>query len=400
MKKVIIFSLVLALVAGAAFAQVAVSGTVETRFTVAAGDSLDDSKPVTYGSIGAAYLQLSGQNNDGTLGALFRFRNEDVVRDKPWFHRVFTWWQPIPQMRLFLGIDQDGKFATDALEGWAFHQGGEGFFTFHEWNFWRAVFPGNWDGFGMAFTFLLVDGLDINLVIPTGNMAWPQATQEKVENKVLIEDMYVSGLRLQAGYNIPDIGKILFSYVGPGENFSEQTEKQENFGQIGASFLLTAVDGLQAHLGFATYLTGSDVDSPIWLGAAAHYAGGDFGVKFRFGMEMGTGDDKSSYMTGNIMPWYNLGPLTAYLDIGLISKKFFDPKEESGTAWFVTPYAKVPIAGGLFQFGLRIYSNIGASQHPGYWNSVDVANSPSALDANKDAAPVKFEIPLRFVYSF
>jgi len=318
------------LIAGAVFADTSVSGAVEVRvklYDAEMGDHGEDyggsfPRPKAGGEFGAAQIQLTTSNDDGTLSGLFRLRNVDIVRSAPWFHRVFINWKPVPVLNIFMGIDQDGKFATDALQGWAFHQGVDDYVHFQWWDFWRACFPGNWDGFGVALSVYPVSGLDVNLVVPFGATGWPQATDSKVKKTSEINKLYTSGYRLQANFAIPDIGKVMFSYKGPYNNnhFQNYSGKYQDmafsddnpaYGAFGLSFLLTAIDGLQANVGFATdnlvKELGDDEKLPLYFGAGVFWNGGDFGVKFRAGVAMNNGyEDGHMFITGNITPGITL----------------------------------------------------------------------------------------------
>jgi len=320
----------IALIAGAVFAETSVSGAVEVRvklYDAEMGDHGEDyggsfPRPKAGGEFGAAQIQLTTSNDDGTLSGLFRLRNVDIVRSAPWFHRVFINWKPVPVLNIFMGIDQDGKFATDALQGWAFHQGVDDYVHFQWWDFWRACFPGNWDGFGVALSVYPVSGLDVNLVVPFGATGWPQATDSKVKKTSEINKLYTSGYRLQANFAIPDIGKVMFSYKGPYNNnhFQNYSGKYQDmafsddnpaYGAFGLSFLLTAIDGLQANVGFATdnlvKELGDDEKLPLYFGAGVFWNGGDFGVKFRAGVAMNNGyEDGHMFITGNITPGITL----------------------------------------------------------------------------------------------
>jgi hypothetical protein len=380
MKKLIAISVMIALIAGAVFAETSVGGAVEARlalYNAEFGDhpgyaSGDIPKTKSSGSFGTAYVQLSTSNDDGSLSGLFRFRNEDVMRGDAWFHRVFINWKPVPVLNVFLGIDNDGKFATDALEGWSFHQGSCDYTSFQWWDFWRACFPGNWDGFGAAFSIYPVPGVDVNLVIPFGDSDWPQSTQLQVEKSNNSIDLFTSGYRLQANFAVPDIGKVMFSYKGPynnkhdlGGNHNDMTfldEENPAFGAFGLSFLLTMVDGLQAHIGFATDNIVKELPDgealPLYFGLGAHWAGGDFGVKFRAGaaLNMGYAQDHM-FITGEIMPWYNFGFLSAFLAFGMSFDKA-NADADMNNGFFVNPYVKVPINGGYLHTGLKIRQHI------------------------------------------
>ena len=401
MRKVIAISVVLALIAGAAFAQTAISGTVETRMRLANGNT--DADDVTIGGVGVAdgYVQLSGQDADGKFGGLVRIRANENGGN---FHRAFTWWQPIPQLRVFLGHDLDGKFGTDPLTAWGFHQGGESFINRHDWDFWRAVFPGNWDGFGLALSFYIVQGLEINFVIPTGLPEWYPGDSANASQSLTYQQI-LGSLRLQMNYAIPDLGKVFFSYIGPRADFAD---KPNHYGQVGGSFLLTAIEGLQVQLGVTTYIendekthNAADQYYPILVGLGMHFAAGDWGVKLRaagsFRSYAGTRTTTDTWrlrahinnwmpftagtlVTFNVMPWYNFGVLAAYFDIGAdIAKPIATDAPVDPYFWF-NPYIKKSIGPGSIKVGLMI----GVDSRPN----------------NPDGSLTIFQLPVSFAFSF
>jgi len=394
----------IALIAGAVFAETSVSGGVEVRMKLYDAEIGDHGKdyggsfprPKAGGDL-SAQIQLSAANDDGTLNGLFRLRNDDIVRSDPWFHRVFINWKPDPIINIFMGIDQDGKFATDALQGWSFHQGLDDYLHFQWWDFWRACFPGNWDGFGLALSLYPAPGIDINLVVPFGANGWPQATDVKIKKTSEITDIYTSGYRLQANISIPDVGQIKFSYKGPYNNNhfqfykdvyqdmtftgkkNEKGESNSAYGAVGLSFYTNSlVDGLQFNVGFATdnivsdYTKDSEGKSlkdektgitpsmklPMYFGAGVFYASDEFGVKFRAGAVINNAyEDGAMFITGNVMPWYNLGVCSVFLDIGMSLDKA-NSKADMENGFWVNPYVKIPITGGYFQTGFSLRKHI------------------------------------------
>ena len=418
MKKLIAIAVVFALVAGAAFADTSVSGTIDTRLTFIDATSVkivgDDGKekdtPATIGKSGSGvadgYVQLSGQDDDGVIGGLVRVRANEGAGN---FHRAFVWWKPVPQLQVFLGHDLDGKFGTDPLTAWGFHQGAEGFVERHDWDFWRSVFPGNWDGFGLSLSVFPAPGVSINLVVPTGLPEWYPGESAKASEGLSWENV-LDSLRLQSEIGIPDIGKVFISWIGGRQNLidSDAAEGVLNYGQIGLSFLLTAVDGLQVQLGFSTFLynadnlgkypSGDDQAAPIEIGLAAHYAGGDFGVKFRSAFIIGgyagpqTTVDSWRYrawnnwfpwtqgtlVTFNVMPWYNLGILTGYLDIGAdIAAP--EGADDSMVYFWLNPYIRKSIGPGAIRAGIMV--------------GIDAPNP------DVDAI-ITFKVPIQFTFSF
>jgi hypothetical protein len=372
MKKLIAISVMIALIAGAVFAETSVSGNVEARLNVYQaelgdhGDGYGGSfpPPVTGGDFGSAWLALSGTSEDSTMGGMLRVRMTDIAQDGGGsirYHRVFVWWKPIPEVKFFLGQDADGMFETGQLTSWAFHQGSESFLTVHNWDYWRKIFPGNWDTFGAAFSFYLVPGLDINLVIPTGQPSgWPRHHSAAVTRKPTLEEVYPGSLQLTAGYVIEGVGKIAFAWIGSGQDYIDN-EALTAYGKIGLSFYSgSLVDGLQFQVGGSTDIQKEDL-APLSIGAAVHFASGDFGLKFRVGSDIELDDDGGLFVTGNIMPTYNVGIGKVCLDIG-VSMNQKNKDADSDIGFWVNPYIKMGLSGGYFQAGIMILNNITGSQ--------------------------------------
>jgi hypothetical protein len=405
MKKIIAISVMFALFAGAVFAETSVSGGVETRFTLIDGVSQEGSKvkPKMYGSISTANMKLSGANEEGTLGGAVKIRMEDLVgngnrdgqnlgtpstgdsggntnnglyRNSNVFHQAFVWWKPIPQLNIFLGIDPDGKFGTDPLASWGYHKGAEGYMNNHDWGVWRSLFIGNWDTFGLALSIYPMDGLDINIVIPTGAGGWPyQESGYYTSAKWRLDEMFIAGLRLNINYQIEGIGKLFISYLGANanangydkvkmkgnfDNDNEEKSKQPTNGTFGLSFLLTMVEGFQIQPAVAIELQntsggGSD-NTPIIAGFAVHYDGEGFGAKARLRYVMNAGGNKdASILNFSIMPWYAMEGMTIFFDFG--SDINMVKGVDTVVPWFINPYITVPISGGKFQAGVKINSN-------------------------------------------
>jgi len=372
MKKLIAISVMIALIAGAVFAETSVAGAVEARLNIYEGELGDHGdayeggfpKPTTSGSFGTAWIALSGTNDDGTLGGMFRLRGQDIAAtnngsEEFRWHRVFVWWKPVPQLRIFLGQDADGMFETGQLTSWAFHQGSESFLVVHHWDYWREIFPGNWDTFGAALSFYLVPGLDLNIVIPTGQPSgWPRHQDSAVTRTSKLETIYPGSLQLTTGYNIEDVGKVAFAWIGSGQNFLD-SDTLTKFGKIALSFYSgSLVDGLQFQVGGSTdLLKGADDPAPVQVGAAVHFNAGDFGIKFRVGSDIKLDEAGGLFLTGNIMPTYSTEIGKLCLDIGVsVNKATSDAEQELG--YWVNPYLKKGLSGGYFQVGFILTSNI------------------------------------------
>jgi len=365
MRKLIAISVVFALIAGASFAQTAVSGSLSVRAKLI-DDKLDDQEntATTSGQIETAYVQLSGQNDDGTFGGLIRLRGNEAGGA---YHRVFAWWKPIPQLNVFLGQDPDGKFGP--YNAWSFFQGQESYAHDHDWGAWRAAFPGNWDTFGLALSIYPIQGLEVDIIVPFG------ANNNASKN---FNDLFFGSLQLAVVYGIPDIGQVFLNVLGPGSDiFTDGTHN--NYGTIGFSFLLTAVPGINVQVGFSTIIPGDVEDYPINLALIANYNGEGFGVKLRSRFVLGSGSgataNKDYVQIGvDVQPWISLGPVTAYLDIGFITT---DNGTTAVSQFILNPYIRMGFGGGSLRFGVLF-------------------KDPN-LEVDKDAA---ISLPLTFGYSF
>jgi len=380
MKKIIAISLMFALVAGAVFADTSVGGGVETHFSLVDKTGKEDDDPTMGGSVATAQIVLTGANADGTLGGRFRFRNTKIS-GSPQYDQVYVWWKPIEQVKIFLGIDQDGMFDTASIVGWSFHAGDNDYIFNHMWDHWRAVFPGNWDGFGLAFSFYPMPGLDINLVIPTGKVGWPQDPEASVTQSEPIsgDDGVLPGrLRLQIGYAL-DVGKISLVYNGGGVvkekgNYGQLGSFGDNNGQIGASFLLTSLDSMQILIGGSVILFEEDMQIAAGLGFV--YNGEGFGVKVR-GSYMMRGD-LDALLIANILPFFAVGDKGQVLvDIGITS-------QGDSLGWSVIPCYRLGIDGGAFKIGLQVYNNVNSGGN----------------QTISGAEYVKFKVPLLLSFGF
>jgi len=358
MKKLIAIFAVSTLMVGTAFAQAQVSGLVEGRlYVVDAIFDDNDTNDQIRGDIGAAYIQLAGQNPDGTLGGLFRLRNTDIVRTAQWFHRVFVWWRPVEQFRMFLGIDNDGLFDTASIVGWDFHEGDNDYLFNHHWDFWREVFPGNWDGFGIAFSFWPVEGLNLNLTVPVGGMNWPQSTASQVRLGRNLADVW-KGLRLQGSYAISDVGIIQFAYnLGDKDGTGDKhyAFDDSHFGRLGVSFLLNSIDSINILVGGSVlFLDSADGINPrIHIGAGFTWAGDGLGVKFRTAVRLQ--GDNDQFLNANVMPYFKLGPGTLMVDFGISTQLASDT---NNFGWYTTPMYRMPVSSGTVAVGFQLFSNI------------------------------------------
>jgi len=175
-------------------------------------------------------------------------------------------------------------------------------------------------------------------------------------------------------YSIPDTGRLMFSWVGP----KTTSDNAPHFGEFGLSFLLTMLDGIDIQAGIATHIPKDGSEHDIKIGLAAHYTGDGLGVKFRTAVILLTNDEMQ--IVADVMPWFALDAGTFFVNITIGTITGTDI-----VGWELNPYFNMPMSGGNFRIGFRLWSNFGGDNN----------YSPSDMDGK-----MKYSLPLRFVVVF
>jgi hypothetical protein len=383
MKKIIAISVMFALVAGAVFADTAIGGNVETRFVIVEKVGAKDGDPQAGGSIGAANFSFSGSSTDGTLGGQITFKGVDIIRADNGgngINKAFVWWKPVDILKVFLGINNDGIFDTDSIAGWSYHAGDNDYLFKHHWDFWRQVFPHHFDYFGLALSLYPVQGLELNLVLPTGKISWRQDFKDAFEKKVNLTGeggLLPERLTLQGSYSF-DAGTIQFAYRGKANVKEKGTQifnaSADNNGLVGLSFILKSIENMQILVGGSIIL--DDPDMIINAGLGFVYNGDGFGVKARGALVMC--GDQDMFITGSVMPFFAAGEKGQVLvDIGISTKG-------DNFGWFFTPAFRLGLDGGAFKIGIQAFSQI---------------DDGGNITVNSDDW-VKFRVPMSLSFNF
>jgi len=417
MKKLIVISVIFALVTGSAFAA-DVSVEVFGKAALLQGSNAQKQYPgeddtrteevSTDYSIPRIRIGASGQLEDGTLGGWLRY-------DAGGSASGFVWWKPSDLIKLQIGSNGgDGEFGLDGVTRWGFYQlAGEvvvkpdNAWGSASWawsgldaNFGNA-FYGGWNAPGVVLNITPVDALAINIGIPLNG-----GTAYKEYKKTTI----------QAKYNIDGVGTAGITYEGDlaGEDLNDNPK-------IIAYFGLTSIENLGIDIGIGykfgdTYSETDDatkvkttdsVNNPLAVGAGVSFSSGSFGLKARVLGQFGgsnthesedtTGKTSETFSSGtavlfDILPSYAVNDkLTVYVSAGIgiengveeisatTSKK---ETKDSVTAWHVEPYI---------------------SFTPSYWSATFFAGfrleSKGAKDV-KDNTIVNWSIPIGITCSF
>jgi len=279
MKKLIVVSVIFALVAGAAFAEATLGGQLMIGTTLLTGTDVENSNvnmgglqyheakmSATFGDSkgGGKLVFVSGTDNayGGGIGTGFA---------RSW---GFLYWRPVQQFRMQVGVNADGDFGAAQISGWGFTgeaknsvgavsdymNWGGGNTWWPTWIFQSALtrkgnafYPGTGDLANVNFQFFPMDALTLTLVLPIGDGAYDSGNGNATEVGMQLADFHFN-----AKYSIEDVGLINVSFVGKGglgSKIDEATgneiknDKSASVGNLYASFYLTAIAGMNAELG-------------------------------------------------------------------------------------------------------------------------------------------------------
>ena len=218
MKKLIAISVVFALVAGTAFAEInvggavfgkvnAVEGTSEKKFipdSDGKGGSLESQNVRASGSLTRVRLEGSGQSDDGTFGGYIRLEEGSFDGN--------AWWQPIDLIKFQIGGNGgDGFFAADGFMRWGWYRDMGDVLNIHDWsygNHWGGnrsggAFYGGFAGVtagGAILTITPLEALAINIGIPFFEGGRAESVFKQTN--------------AQVAYTIGGIGDLAITYVG------------------------------------------------------------------------------------------------------------------------------------------------------------------------------------------
>jgi len=371
MKKIIVTLAVLALIAGAAFAQPSVGGNLKISTNLLAG-STETEEPMAGGAtIWDAYTNIvwSGTNAGGMM-RLWTKNNE-------WQPDFFTfwWWKPIEQIRIQLGKNRDGDFGHAQIAGWSFNgeaQGGvaldkdrdkftnysgggyytsdkrysnagESLATIARTAAWWGGFGAGGDDIGIALSYFPMPGFEMDICIP---MAGASSDAGGIPQLTAAETYLKSDINFNIA--IPDIGNLRFVVDCMGKDPADDSVATPN---LHAAFYINAVDGMGIEIGAGFK---NDFET-IEFGLGYRLIAEALTLKARAGFvakgKLLDGSDASLFSIG-ILPAYNFGKLVALFNAGF----GIDLNNTEMMDWFVNPYISVPANSGRFYGGLKVYN--------------------------------------------
>ena len=333
MKKFIAISVVLACVAGSAFAQTRVTGALEYAWAAFQSSDITDSdvKPNTRTTYNEIYMQIDRTSDDVDAGALLRYRLKDDGNNhadyRAMANRAFMWWKPNDLIRLWFGRDDDGQFGLGDIVGWSYFRGSR-WVSREGWDFGGA-FIGNFkEGFAITLTpYMIYDGLTLNIATTL-----PKFSDQAQRN---LEDQYPDYLQISAAIAL-DFGSIHLAWDGK--------EAGDHKDAIGFAFRSASLfDGISFEIGGAYKLT-KDAEDPIQLAYGLVYDGGGWGLKSRM-LIKGFDQTKVKTVEGDfvakdfglrfeVMPYYNFDFGSVFCNV-----KFVVPQSTTADyGWEINPY--------------------------------------------------------------
>lgn len=353
MKKLVAISVIFALVAGAAFADSRIGGSLEMRWNIVDLDLAEDELIARTGGNGTSGLgaggvfQLSGSDDDGYIRGLFKTTWSGYSglgtadADGTWIESAWIAWQPHDLVEFFIGRDGDGKFQNSNLTRWAFHKMPRGIAE-ERWD-GHSYILGGWDGGGVALSIIAHDMVTIHTALNVMGGAARDAFSGSGPTLMRWEDIWEEGFQIGADINLP-IGKINVTYRAM-EHWPTQGSKM-----VGASYGGSPVSGIELEIG-GNYRLDDDAN-PIRAALGFFYTGDNFGVKSRF-FYRHTDPTENMWIEGEIMPWYKID----WCEIRLSARITKDGDKDIG--WHVNPYISKDFSAGQFRIGVMFEDHNG-----------------------------------------
>jgi len=355
------------LVAGAAFADFSIGGSFGYKATIIKqNDAKQEIRSSAESTDAYINVDFSGEKFGGRVRFYANPHGIAGVTDGPYWTGApfaFAWWQPIDQIKFQLGLNPDGNWGAAQITGWGFHASAQSFVAIdadsdwdnnnpygRNWNVARSkgFYPG-FNDVGALLSIIPVDFVSINIGIPLSGKVGDKAdgTADPAYNAY-------RKVHANVGFGITDVGKVNVSFIGTGGTINGT---YASAGTLYASFYLSAIENVGMDFGVSYQLPWKNIadkveQGNVGVGYGLKVSAGDFGVKFRLGADLNPATD---YTLGFVvLPSYNFGVLSAYLNVGMGMKMGHYTPAELDMDWYVNPYVQVPAGGLNFWTGFKV----------------------------------------------
>jgi len=329
MKKLIVLSVVFALVASAAFA-VDLGGTVFAKVELVKGET-DVDEITSSGGFQRVRLEGYGEVAEGAFGGWMRF-------DSGSFAGAYAFWKPIDQFKLLIGGNPDGFYGKEGVTGWGFNETPYDIgVAFGGGNIWgggigtiktRDVFYGGFGGNALHLNITPFDVLAVNLVLPFFDGGE-------------IADVILK-VKAQVDLNF-DFGNIAITYDGHGDGAGGQV-----FAYFGAP-----IGPLGLDVGFS-YGFDEDGNYLIGYGVGLKFATDTFGIRFRVASTI----DWNEWfkLLAELNPYFQFNDkLAVFLNMGLVMEQ--QGSSSAKIDFYVNPYLRIGEEwGAQFLVGFQLWS--------------------------------------------
>jgi hypothetical protein len=357
LKKCVVIMAVLALVAGAAFAQITFGGQLMEGMTLANGNNVSDEPVNMGGTYNSTYheAKFSVYFGDGKAGGRLVW----TLNGKS----MWGWmqWRPNQYFRIKIGSDGDGEWGFPQIIGWGFT--GEAKNSVAAVNDYDGTLPmsyrhaglnyGGFDGadnFHLGLSVFPVDMLQINFLFRD----FDKGEEASVK---------LSKLQISSSFRIEEVGTIRFAAVGNGGLAKDQPDGAD-IGTLHLAFYSNEiVQGLAFEFGGQynlPHLNQSDTFGAIKVGGGINMTTitDPFNMKIRGGVSFGgqtkgVENDTTGFSIG-LLPSYKLPKMTIFFHAGLGMEVKKDSNDDPAYAWFINPYVWVPMGGMRMWIGVQI----------------------------------------------
>jgi len=361
MKKLIAISVMLTLIAGAAFAQTVVGGNVRMGLQLLAGDSVEGSE-IGAGRIEIFDMVTNVSFGDSLNGGMMRL----YAKMNQWEPALFgfLFFRPIEQIRIQIGQNPDNDFGSHQISGWGFNAEAQGGAALDQHRLLNGVnipartagWYGGFGDLGLAISiFPVPDLLTFNLGIP---FVGPAQDSTFLHNRLDLNSTYLR-THIQAVVDIEDIGAIRATAQLRGLAANDDFLIPNIF----ASFYLTAIEGMGLDIGFAyrkPNTTGSDIVTSSAadvmvpeIGLGFRFTADSFNIKLRAGAVIA---ETYTDMGIHILPSYTINNLTILLNAGF-GLRIPDADVDPTIGWFVNPYITTTFGPIRFYGGFQLFDN-------------------------------------------
>jgi len=435
MKKIIAISVMFALIAGAVFADPSIGGEYGAKAILLEDKGGgDDARAGGFGFASAhANVKWEGENAGGMI-RLFSTSEGYKYGSIAWYTPdfAFAWWKPVDQLRFQIGRNPDGDWGHAQITGWGFQAEAQNYVAiaggfigaFKDvaqyldiYALWVAAggtaanldeekeitlpdgskktvkgkapgvpllaytaeSTGFWGGFGaqgITLQITPVDGVEIDLGIPMSG-----------ENPAAVT---YANTKINIKADIPDIGTARVAF-----DLKKADKKADQLADIYLAFYLTAIENMTAEVGIGIVTSGlSDKkNDQFQIGLGYTLDAGDLGLKARLGVvpKVSGADGLKDYIPFglNIMPYYNLGSLTAYVNFGVGTMLKVTKGDKAGDYldFYFNPYVKIPVNMGNFYAGFKF-----SQGSKGLANWVNTTGADAKKPDASWAIPIGFQV--------